>query len=76
MHDAQKNLNSGVIIKIWQKDLDRVIGIDIKTYNELGELSIKTLIIEIMGKHSNIILIDKESEKIIDVMKKSDFWYV
>lgn len=70
MHDAQKNLNSGVIIKIWQKDLDRVIGIDIKTYNELGELSIKTLIIEIMGKHSNIILIDKESEKIIDVMKK------
>lgn len=66
----RKNLNSGVIIKIWQKDLDRVIGIDIKTYNELGELSIKTLIIEIMGKHSNIILIDKESEKIIDVMKK------
>lgn len=59
----RKNLNSGVIIKIWQKDLDRVIGIDIKTYNELGELSIKTLIIEIMGKHSNIILIDKESEK-------------
>lgn len=55
------------------KDLDRVIGIDIKTYNELGELSIKTLIIEIMGKHSNIILIDKESEKIIDVMKKVTF---
>ena len=40
--------------------MDRIIEIDILTANELGDLVPKMLIIEIMGRHSNIILIEKK----------------
>ena len=50
--------------------MDRIIEIDILTANELGDLVPKMLIIEIMGRHSNIILIEKESRIIIDSIKR------
>ncbi len=66
----RKHLQGGKIIDISQKDFDRIILFDIECYDELGTLTIKQLIIEIMGRHSNIILLDKESQKIIDSIKR------
>ena len=57
----RKSLIRGKIVSIRQPNMDRIIEIDILTANELGDLVPKMLIIEIMGRHSNIILIEKES---------------
>lgn len=66
----RKHLNSGTILNIEQSTLDRVIFMDISSLDELGEPSEKRIVIEIMGRHSNIILIDKDSSMIIDSIKK------
>ncbi|WIV10794.1 NFACT RNA binding domain-containing protein [Proteiniborus sp. MB09-C3] len=66
----RKHLQSGKLIDIYQHSMDRVLCIDIQSLDELGVLSTKALIIEIMGKHSNIILIEKDSNKIIDSVKR------
>lgn len=66
----RKHLQGGIIDNIRQSGLDRVINIDINSLNELGDEVTKTLIIELMGKYSNIILIEKESSKIIDSIKR------
>lgn len=68
----RKHLVGGTITDIYQHKMDRVVCIEIENLNELKELSRKVLIIEIMGKHSNIILIDKETKKIIDSIKHID----
>ncbi|MBB6216963.1 putative ribosome quality control (RQC) complex YloA/Tae2 family protein [Anaerosolibacter carboniphilus] len=66
----RKHLQGGKITAIEQKDFERIITIDIENYDELGSLTTKQLIIEIMGKHSNIILIDKAQNKILDSIKR------
>jgi len=53
-------------------DLERIITIDLEGYNELNDLTSKKLIIELMGKHSNIILIN-EKNYIIDSLRHIDF---
>lgn len=68
----RKHLVGGTIKNIYQHKMDRVVCFEIENLNELKELSKKLLIIEIMGKHSNIILVDKESSKIIDAIKHID----
>lgn len=68
----RKHLLGGKIIGIEQIDFDRIIKIDIECYNELGDLGIKSIISEIMGRHSNIIFID-ENNKILDSAKHVDF---
>lgn len=68
----RKHLVGGTITDIYQHKMDRVVCIEIENLNELKELKRKILIIEIMGKHSNIILIDKESKKVIDSIKHID----
>lgn len=65
----RKHIQGGTILGVDQFKLDRVIKINISTYDEMGYLVTKSLVIEIMGKHSNIILID-ESNKIIDSLTK------
>ncbi|MFS8630700.1 MAG: NFACT family protein, partial [Bacillales bacterium] len=65
----RKHLEGAVIEKISQAGIDRIIIIEAKGRNELGDLSYKRLIVEIMGKHSNIILVDKEKGTIIDSIK-------
>lgn len=64
----RKHLNSARILDITQPGLERIIQIKIEHLNELGDLCIKNLIIEIMGKHSNIIFCDAEN-KIVDSIK-------
>lgn len=61
----RKHLSAGKIVRVYQHSFERVIKIDIESRDELGEISVKTLIAEIMGKHSNIILTDANG-KIID----------
>lgn len=68
----RKHLVGGTIKNIYQHKIDRVVCFEIENLNELKELNKKLLIIEIMGKHSNIILVDKESNKIIDSIKHID----
>src|SRR5690606_36475014 len=54
---------------IEQKDCDRIIIFKVKGRDELGDESFKLLIIEIMGRHSNIVLVDKAKGTIIDCIK-------
>lgn len=68
----RKHLVGGIITNIYQHKSDRVVCFEIENLNELKELSKKILIIEIMGKHSNIILVDKESSTVIDAIKHID----
>lgn len=65
----RKHINQGKIIDIEQKGLDRVIIISISSIDEMGFSNSKKLIVEIMGKYSNIILID-EKYKVIDSIKR------
>ena len=64
----RKHLQNGRIVAVRQPSLERIVCIDIEHLNELGDLCQKTLIIELMGKHSNIIFCDSEN-KIIDSIK-------
>lgn len=65
----RKHIGQGKIIDIKQYGLDRVIEISIASIDEMGFDTSKKLIIEIMGRHSNIILTD-DSYKIIDAIKR------
>ena len=64
----RKHLQSGKIIKIEQPDFDRILNIYVESLNELGDYSVKKLVLEIMGRHSNIILSD-ENNTILDCIK-------
>ncbi len=68
----RKHLSSGKIIDITQPNFERIVNIHIESINELGDYSIKTLAFEIMGKHSNIILID-DKNKILESIKHISF---
>lgn len=68
----RKHLQGGKIINISQPDHERIVEIDIESYNELGDLTVKHLITEITGRNSNIILTNNEY-KIIDSAKHVDF---
>ncbi|MDE7231964.1 MAG: NFACT family protein, partial [Lachnospiraceae bacterium] len=64
----RKHLQNARITAISQPGLERIIHIDLEHLNELGDLCQKKLIVEIMGKHSNIIFCD-DKEQIIDSIK-------
>lgn len=64
----RKHLQNGRITGISQPGLERIIHIDVEHLNEMGDLCKKRLIVEIMGKYSNIIFCDEE-DKIIDSIK-------
>lgn len=64
----RKHIQNGRIVDISQPGLERIVQIDIEHLNELGDLCRKKLIVEVMGKHSNIIFCNEE-DKIIDSIK-------
>lgn len=66
----RKYLQGGRIEKIEQHHWERIIEISFQSLNELGFTVSKKLIFEIMGKHSNIILVDANSYKILDCIKR------
>ena len=66
----RKHLQGGRITDVRQKDAERIMEIDIEAQNELGFSVCRRLIVEIMSKHSNIVLVDIETGKIIDSIKR------
>lgn len=66
----RKNISNGIITDISQISLDRIIEIKISTKNELGDSVTKKLIVEIMGRHSNIIMVKEQNNTIIDSIKR------
>ncbi len=64
----RKHIENGKIISITQPGLERIIRMEVEHLDELGDLRRKTLVVEIMGKHSNIIFCD-ETDRIIDSIK-------
>ena len=69
----RKYLQGAVIEAIQQMENDRILEISVSNKNEIGDSLAVTLVIEIMGKHSNIILLDKASGKIIEAIKHVGF---
>ena len=69
----RKYLQGAVIESIQQVENDRILEISVSNKNEIGDSVAVTLVIEIMGKHSNIILLDKASGKIIEAIKHVGF---
>ncbi len=65
----RKHIANGRITRIYQPHMERIINFEIEHLNEMGDLCQKTLIIELMGKHSNIIFTDADGT-IIDSIKR------
>lgn len=59
------------MIRIEQLGLDRILHLVFESVNEMGDLVELTLVVEIMGRHSNIVLVD-HSGRIIDAIKRID----
>ena len=69
----RKYLQGALIESIEQMENDRIVEMTVSNKNEIGDHIQATLIIEIMGKHSNILLVDKSSHKILEVIKHVGF---
>ncbi|WP_144474825.1 NFACT RNA binding domain-containing protein [Cytobacillus oceanisediminis] len=69
----RKHLEGFIIEDIKQAGLDRMIIFEVKGRNEIGDISYKQLIVEIMGRHSNIIIVDKNRNVILDSIKHISF---
>ena len=67
----RKHLIGGKIRNIYTPSLERIVIIELECYNELNDLIIKKLVIELMGKHSNIILLN-DKDIIIDSLRHLD----
>lgn len=65
----RKHLQGATISGITQQGLERVIQIDVQGRNEIGDDTKKTFMIELMGKHSNILLLNDTKEFIVSCMK-------
>ncbi|MDQ0492195.1 Rqc2 family fibronectin-binding protein [Paenibacillus brasilensis] len=62
----RKHCEGGIIENITQVGMERIIHMDVRQRDELGDISFKRIIIELMGRHSNIILLDPETGVILD----------
>ncbi|MGE7271938.1 Rqc2 family fibronectin-binding protein [Brevibacillus panacihumi] len=62
----RKHCEGGMIESIEQIGMERIIHIDVRTRDELGDTTVRRIIMEVMGKHSNIILVDPASGTILD----------
>lgn len=67
----RKHLIGSKIVKIYTSGLERIIFIELECYNELNDLIHKKLIVELMGRHSNIILVN-QNNRIIDSLRHLD----
>lgn len=65
----RKHLNGGFIESINQLERERIVSIKVRSRNEIGDEQIRTLVIELMGRHSNILLLDDERNMILESIK-------
>ncbi|MBQ3114905.1 MAG: NFACT family protein [Clostridia bacterium] len=68
----RKHILGGKVVDVVQPDFERIIEFHIESKDELGDVSVKKLIIEIMGRHSNIILVSSKN-KVLGSIKHIDF---
>lgn len=66
----RKHLEGGKLVSLHQGELERVVTFNIQNYNELGDLVTLQLHLEIMGKHSNLVLVDPASGAILDGLRR------
>ncbi len=66
----RKHITNGIITSIIQNEYDRYLLLNIRALNELYDEKEYILSVELMGKYANLILIDKQTNKIIDALKK------
>ena len=64
----RKHIGSGHILSVTQPSLERIVRFEIEHYDELGDLRKKYLVLELMGKYSNLIFVD-ENEIILDAIR-------
>lgn len=69
----RKHIEGHILEDVYQVNNDRMIIFEIKGRNEIGDISFKQLIVEIMGRHSNIVLVDKTRHVILDSIKHVSF---
>jgi predicted ribosome quality control (RQC) complex YloA/Tae2 family protein len=62
----RKYCEGAIIERIYQVDMERIVHIDIRGRDELGDDRTKRIVLEIMGRHSNLILVDPQSGAIHD----------
>lgn len=67
----RKHLNTGRLIAVRQDGLERILFLDFETVNEIGDVVTVTLVCEIMGKYSNLMMINQDG-KVIDSLKRVD----
>ncbi len=68
----RKQLCGTKIVSVSQPEMERVLKLTVEGYNELGDLTQKHLFAEIMGRHSNLVLVSTEG-KVLDAIKRVDF---
>ena len=66
----RKHCEGGAVEAIRQRDLERIVEIDIRHRNELGDPVLKRLVVELTGRNSNIILLDPASGVIHDAIRR------
>jgi len=69
----RKHIEGHIVEDLYQVENDRMIILEVKGRNEIGDISYKQIIIEIMGRHSNIVLVDKTRNLILDSIKHVSF---
>lgn len=66
----RKHLEGAKLIGVRQPQGERIARLDFAAHNEIGEDTRRTLILEVMGKHSNLLLIDSDTNLIIDAIRR------
>lgn len=66
----RKHLESGKITEIRQQGLERIVTLTVQNYNDRGDLQDYHLHLEIMGKHSNLILVDPQTNAVLDGIRR------
>ena len=65
----RKHLEGGFVREVSQQGLERIVSLRIENKDEIGDLTERTLVMEIMGKHSNVVLLNEDRTHILDSMK-------
>lgn len=68
----RKHLQGGRVLAVRQPAFDRVLAVEIEHANELGDMERRQLIAELIGRQSNLLLLDGEG-RIIDAVRKTEF---
>ena len=66
----RKHLQGGTVEFVRQKDSERILEIGVSSRSELGDMVLYLVICEIMGKHSNIVLVESDTMRILDAVKR------